>query len=130
MTRFQKIILLSAWVSLPLAGAVALLVVPRIVATAGGKAPVTAAASARTSAEPPISLFDSVERVKAFLKNEAKLNYSDKYLSGVRLIEVDGVPKKGTAWVYSFSFKKPRLGGDIVIYHYMDGQIIEFTCGP
>ncbi|MBF0101650.1 MAG: hypothetical protein HQK77_12155 [Desulfobacterales bacterium] len=79
---------------------------------------------------PEISLFDSVERIKIFLKNEAKQDYSDKYLSGITLHYFDGEhPKKGLAWVYSFSFKKPRLGGDISIYHYMDGKIIEFING-
>ncbi|HNQ78535.1 MAG TPA: hypothetical protein PK747_02640 [Acidobacteriota bacterium] len=79
---------------------------------------------------PPISLFSSIEQVKAFLEKKAKLDYSDKYLSGVKLAQVESVPRKGTAWVYSFTFKKPRLGGDVVIYHYMDGEMIEFTCGP
>lgn len=129
MTPFRKIILLFAWVSLPVIGGVALLLVPQMVGRGGDKTEVAAAPS-ETSAEPRIPLFDSVERVKAFLKNEAKLDYSDKYLSGVKLAQVESVPRKGTAWVYSFSFKKPRLGGDVVIYHYMDGEMIEFTCGP
>ena len=83
-----------------------------------------------TDSTPAISLFDSVDRIKIFLKNEAKLEYSDKYLSGITLRYFDGHPKKGFAWVYSFSYKTPRLGGDISIYHYMDGIIIEFRHGP
>jgi hypothetical protein len=83
-----------------------------------------------TDSTPAISLFDSVDRVKSFLKDEAKQDYSDKYLSRITLHYFDGHPKKGFAWVYSFSFKTPRLGGDISIYHYMDGKIIEFRHGP
>lgn len=79
---------------------------------------------------PQISLFESMERVKLFLKNEAKYDYSDKYLSSVSLHYLDGHPKKGLAWVYSFSFKKPRMGGSISIFHYMSGEVIEFYHGP
>ena len=79
---------------------------------------------------PAIGLFDSVERVESFLKNEAVQDYSDKYLSGIRLEYIEGHPRKGLAWVYSFSFRKPRLGGDISIFHYMDGEIVEFHHGP
>ena len=85
---------------------------------------------APTDSTPSISLFDSAERIKCFLKDEAKQDYSDKYLSGIRLQYLDGHPKKGLAWVYSFSFKKPQLGGDISIFHYLDGEIIEFNHGP
>jgi hypothetical protein len=79
---------------------------------------------------PAISLFDSVEKVKAFLKTTAKADYSDKYLANISLKHVAGHPKKGLAWVYSFAFKKPRMGGDVSISHYMDGEIIEFHHGP
>lgn len=131
MTRLQKILLLSTWVSLPIAGAVALLLVPKMVGKDGGDIPrISPVSIVAASAVPTVSLFDSVEHVKTFLKNGAKLDYSDKYLSGVKLAQVESVPRKGTAWVYTFSFKKPRLGGDVVIYHYMDGEMIEFTCGP
>jgi len=91
--------------------------------------PVLAQESAIDST-PAISLFDSVERIKLFLKDEAKQNYDDKYLSGITLKYFEGHPKKGLAWVYSFSFKKPRLGGDISIFHFMDGEIVEFHHGP
>ena len=79
---------------------------------------------------PEISLFDSVERMKIFLKDEAIQDYSDRFISGIRLHYSDGHPKKGLAWIYSFSYNKPRIGGDISIYHYMDGEIIEFHHGP
>ena len=89
-----------------------------------------AEAQAPPSSMPAISLFDSVERIKSFLKDDARQDYSDKYLSGIRLHPVDGHPRKGLAWLYTFSFKTPRLGGDISVYHYMDGEIIEFRHGP
>lgn len=79
---------------------------------------------------PAISLFQSVETIKSFLKDGAKQNYDDKYLSGITLQYIEGHPKKGFAWVYLFSFKKPRLGGDVSIFHFMDGEIIEFHHGP
>jgi len=90
----------------------------------------TISAQPLTVSTPAISLFDSVDRIKSFLNNEAKQNYSDKYLSRITLHYFNGHPKKGFAWVYSFAFKTPRLGGDISIYHYMDGIIIEFQHGP
>ena len=79
---------------------------------------------------PSISLFESVEMIKSFLKDGAKQNYDDKYLSGITLQYFEGHPRKGFAWVYSFSFKKPRLGGDMSIFHFIDGEIIEFHHGP
>ena len=79
---------------------------------------------------PAISLFDSVDAVKAFLANSAKQDYSDKYPSKVALQYFEGHPKQGQAWVYTFSFRKPQRGGDISIFHYMDGEILEFNHGP
>lgn len=80
--------------------------------------------------EPGISLFQSVEVIKKYLKSEAKQDYSDKYLNSVRYHYSEGHPRKGPCWLYSFAFKKPRFGGDISIYHFMDGEIIEFNHGP
>lgn len=82
------------------------------------------------SSEPAMSLFQSVEIIKEFLRSQAKQDYSDKYLDSVRHHLSDGHPRKGACWLYSFAFKKPRLGGDISIYHFMDGEIIEFHHGP
>ena len=93
-------------------------------------APAGAQTPAPPDATPSISLFDSVERIKNYLKTEAKQNYADKYLAGVKLNYCQGHPKKGLAWVYSFAFKQPRLGGDISMYHFLDGDIIEFQHGP
>ena len=83
-----------------------------------------------TSHEPEISLFQSVERIKEYLKSEAKQDYSDKYLHSVSYHYSEGHPRKGACWLFSFAFKKPRLGGDISIYHFMDGEIIEYHHGP
>jgi hypothetical protein len=79
---------------------------------------------------PPISLFESVERVRQFLQEGSRQDCSGQYLRGVQLQYIDGHPRQGLAWVYSFSYKKPRLGGENSIFHYMDGEIIEFRCGP
>ncbi|HOR78447.1 MAG TPA: hypothetical protein PLG04_06560 [Anaerolineaceae bacterium] len=83
-----------------------------------------------TEITPAISLFDSADAVKAFLANSAKQDYSDKFLSGIAWHYFEGHPKAGPAWVYTFAFKKPRHGGNISIYHYMDGEIVEFLHGP
>jgi hypothetical protein len=80
--------------------------------------------------EPKITLFDSVKRIEQYLKTEAKQDYSDRYLHSVRHHLSDGHPRKGACWLYHFAFKKPRLGGDVSIYHFMDDEIIEFHHGP
>ncbi len=80
--------------------------------------------------QPTISLFDSVETVKRYLKTKAKEDYSDKYLHSVSLHYSKGHPRKGQCWLYGFAFKQPRFGGDVSIYHFMDGTIIEFNHGP
>ena len=80
--------------------------------------------------EPEISLFQSVQIIKEYLKSEAKQDYSDKYLNSVSHHYSEGHPRKGPCWLYSFAFKKPRLGGNISIYHFMNGEIIEFNHGP
>jgi hypothetical protein len=89
-----------------------------------------AAAQAPPSSAPPISLFDSVERIRRFLEDEAKQDYSDKYLSGISLHYFDGHPRKGLAWVYAFASRRPQLGGGVSTYHFMDGEIVEFRHGP
>ena len=83
-----------------------------------------------TTLEPEITLFDSTERVEQYLKTEARQDYSDKYLHSVSYHFSNGHPRKGACWLYHFAFKTPRLGGDVSIYHFMDGQIIEFHHGP
>jgi len=83
-----------------------------------------------SSSEPAISLFQSVEIIKEYLNSKAKQDYSDKYLHSVSYHYSGGHPRKGACWLYNFSFKQPRLGGSISIYHFMDGEIIEFQHGP
>jgi len=80
--------------------------------------------------KPAISLFESVKTVKQFLETKAKEDYSDKYLRGVSLHDSRGHPRKGACWLYRFAFKRPRMGGDVSIYHFMDGEIVEFHHGP
>ena len=48
-----------------------------------------------TSHEPEMSLFQSVERIKEYLKSEAKQDYSDKYLHSVKYHYSEGHPRKG-----------------------------------
>jgi hypothetical protein len=128
----ENVLLFSFFIVVPIIGLITSIAFVHMKAAIDrSKAKNTAAAQVSTQdSTPPISLFSSIERVKVFLKKEAKLDYSDKYMSAVKLIYVEGEPKKGLAWVYFFSFKHPRLGGDVSIYHYMDGEIIEVTSGP
>ena len=77
-----------------------------------------------------MSVFDSVKTVKQFLTARAKEDYSDKYLRGATLHFSQGHPRKGACWLYNFAFKQPRFGGDVSIYHFMDGEIVEFKHGP
>jgi hypothetical protein len=88
------------------------------------------AAATVKSSEPAISLFESVNTVKEYLNTKAKEDYSDKYLHGIGLNISQGHPRKGTCWLYYFAFKQPRMGGEVSIYHFMDGEIIEFNHGP
>ncbi|MEW6710452.1 MAG: hypothetical protein AB1403_11570 [Candidatus Riflebacteria bacterium] len=83
-----------------------------------------------SSCEPEISLFQSVAVIKEYLETKAKYDYSDKYLQSVSYHISEGHPRKGACWLYSFAFKQPRLGGNISIYHFIDGEIIEFHHGP
>lgn len=88
------------------------------------------AANPVNSGEPAISLFQSVDIIKEYLGSKAKYDYSDKYLQSVIHHYSEGHPRKGACWLYNFAFKQPRLGGSISIYHFMDGEIIEFHHGP
>jgi len=97
-----------------------------------GGAPRQSHALARdtTSTAPQIGLFESVERVRAFLEEEAVEDYTGTHLSGVSLHLFDGTPRSGLAWVYTFSYDPPRLGGEPCILHFMDGEILEIRLGP
>lgn len=79
---------------------------------------------------PRIPLFTSVETVKEFLNTKARLDYSRRVLVSVSLHHSTGQPRKGEAWVYSFVDDPPKLGGGVSIYHFTDGEIIEFQHGP
>ncbi|MFZ5949636.1 MAG: hypothetical protein ACOYXC_02940 [Candidatus Rifleibacteriota bacterium] len=83
-----------------------------------------------SSYEPEVSLFQSVTIIKEYLETKAKNDYSDKFLQSVSYHISEGHPRKGACWLYSFAFKQPKLGGNISIYHFMDGEIIEFHHGP
>jgi hypothetical protein len=71
-----------------------------------------------------------VERIRIFLEEETLEDYSGMYLSGITLHYFEDSPRQGSAWLYSFSFNSPRLGGEMCIAHYMDGEIIEIRLGP
>jgi hypothetical protein len=79
---------------------------------------------------PKITLFQSIETVKQYLATKAKQDYSDKYLDSVCRHYSQGHPRKGDCWLYHFAYVQPRMGGEVSIYHFMDGKIIEFKHGP
>ncbi len=80
--------------------------------------------------EPKITLFESVDVIRGFMKNKTKYDYSDRNLIEVSLKFLEVHPRKGGAWVYRFAHKTPTLGDDISIFHFTDGEIIEFHHGP
>ena len=81
------------------------------------------------SYEPEITLFESVDTVRQFMTTETEFHYSDRNLVEVSLKMIDGHPRKGEAWVYRFTHQIPKRGDDLSIFHYTDGQIIEFSHG-
>lgn len=80
--------------------------------------------------EPGIPLFESVEIVRDYLENDAEHDFSDLNLIGIRLHWFESHPRPGEAWIYSFTDKIPTLGDGVSIYHFTDGEIIEFPHGP
>lgn len=80
--------------------------------------------------EPAITLFESVDVVREFMKKKTKYDYSDRNLIEVSLKYIDSHPRKGEAWVYRFGHKTPKRGNDLSIFHFTDGEIIEFHHGP
>lgn len=79
---------------------------------------------------PVISLFESTDTIRAFLKKKTKYDYSDRNLIEVSLKYFESHPRKGEAWVYRFAHRTPTRGNDLSIFHYTDGEIIEFHHGP
>ena len=76
-----------------------------------------------------ITLFESIEKVKEYIEKN-NLKFEGMYLHGVTLQYIKGHPKKGLCWHYAWNFKKPRRGGEISIFHYMDGIIKVHNHGP
>jgi len=70
-----------------------------------------------------ITLFESAEIVKKYIKRN-NLQFKGMYLQGITLQYMKDHPKKGLCWHYAWNHKKPRLGGEKVLFHYMDGTII------
>ncbi|MCD4779784.1 MAG: hypothetical protein K8S27_04455 [Candidatus Omnitrophica bacterium] len=76
-----------------------------------------------------ITLFESIEKVKEYIEKN-NLKFEGMYLHGVTFQYIKGHPKKGFCWHYAWNYKKPRMGGEISIFHYMDGTIIVQHHGP
>lgn len=79
--------------------------------------------------EPAITLFESIDVIREFMKKETKYDYSDRNLTQVSFKFVEGHPRTGGAWVYWFSHKLPKRGNDLRIYHFTDDEILEFHIG-
>ncbi|WFB37325.1 hypothetical protein P3T73_06065 [Kiritimatiellota bacterium B12222] len=80
--------------------------------------------------QPDITFFESVDTIREFMSKKTKFDYSDRNLIEVSLKFIDGHPRKGEAWVYRFGHKIPKRGNDLSIFHFTDGEIIEFHHGP
>ena len=80
--------------------------------------------------EPAITLFDSVDTVREFMNKKTQYDYSDQNLIEVSLRWMDEHPRKGEAWVYRFAHRIPTRGTYLSIFHFTDGEIIEFQYGP
>ena len=76
-----------------------------------------------------ITLFESIDMVIKYIEKN-NLKFEEMYLHGVTLQYVEGHPKKGLCWYYSWTYKIPTTGGAISILHYMDGDIIVHHHGP
>ena len=77
-----------------------------------------------------MSLFESTNVIRKFLSGSPKYNYSDKRLTRVSLEYCEEDPQKGFAYVYFFNNRGGRIGGELTIYHFMDGKIFERGVGP
>jgi len=82
------------------------------------------------SATPELSLFDSINVIRKFLSGTTQYNYADKNLTRVSLEYSESHPRNGFAYVYFFNNREVVMGGELTIYHYMDGKIFELTVGP
>ena len=76
-----------------------------------------------------ISLFESVEIVKDYIK-EKNVKLNGMYLHSITLQYMEGHPKKDYCWHYAWNHKKPRIGGEMSLYHFMDGVIQVQHHGP
>ena len=72
-----------------------------------------------------MSLFESTQVIHKFLSGKTKNNYTGKYLTRVSLEFCESHPKKGFAYVYFFNNRGGRLGGELTIHHFIDGEIFE-----
>ena len=77
-----------------------------------------------------MSLFESTQVIHKFLSGKTKNNYTGKYLTRVSLEFCESHPKKGFAYVYFFNNRGGRLGGELTIHHFIDGEIFEAGVGP
>ena len=77
-----------------------------------------------------MSLFESAQVIHKFLSGKTKNNYTGKYLTRVSLEFCESHPKKGFAYVYFFNNQGGRMGGELTIHHFIDGEIFEDGVGP
>jgi hypothetical protein len=85
---------------------------------------------------PAISLADAVEMAQAFVAR-AGADVGDQYIHAARLeyedgsrIYPDGKRRKGQYWYVHWRWARPRLGGEISVRVFMDGEILLERHGP
>gem|GEM_PF-6668597 len=82
------------------------------------------------SSQPDLSILTSIDHILKFIAGKTKQDYSKMKLTRISLEYCNGVPRKGTAYVYYFNSTTPGFDGALCIYHFDDGEIIETgTCG-
>ena len=85
---------------------------------------------------PAIPLTGAVEMAQAFVAR-AGVDLGDQYVHAVRLeyedgsrIYPDGKRRRGQYWYVHWRWASPRLGGDISVRVFMDGEILLERHGP
>ena len=81
------------------------------------------------SSQPDLSILTSIDQIRKFIAGKTKQDYSKLELTRISLEYCNGVPRKGTAYVYYFNSTTPGFNSALCIYHFADGEIIETGTG-
>jgi len=103
---------------------------------AGGASGSEAKGASVLADSPAISLAHAVEMAQAYVAR-AGVDLGDQFVHAVRLkfedgsrIYPDGKRRKGQYWYVHWRWARPRLGGEISVRVFMDGEILLERHGP